>query len=381
MGLVGRRLLTSTPTDEKVRAVKSRGGIRMNCARAATAILLAGFACGQPLAGQAAGAFYKNKVLTIISSDVGGGIDAYARLVGRHIVNYLPGNPVAVVEAMPGASGLLAANYIHRQATADGTFISMPLTTAMFAPLFGDPGARFKSDQFTWVGSLDQATDTCDYWKGSGVSSFADLFQKSVTFAADAPAGVGSQFPRAMNALLGTKAQVIQGYSGTAGVAVAMRQKEVQASCVFMVSSLTSMFRSAYESGELVPFVQFARKSELLPHVPYIMDYARTAEDKDVFKLVFMRDALSRAIVAPPNISDERKKDLRSAFDQMVKDPAFLADAAKLGLPIDPMSGQQDDAFVHDMMSVPPEAVARANDALQSGLGDVRKSNGGSAVR
>jgi tripartite-type tricarboxylate transporter receptor subunit TctC len=257
----------------------------------------------------------------------------------------------------------------------------MPLTTAMFAPIFSDPGAHFKSNEFSWIGSLDQATDTCDYWKGSGVSSFADLFHKSVTFAADAPAGVGSQFPRAINALLGTKADVIQGYSGTGNVVVAMRRGEVQASCVFMLSSLTSMFKSSYESGELVPFVQFARKSELLPNVPYIMDYARTEEDKDVFKLAFMRDALSRAIVAPPNISDERKKELRSAFDQMVKDPDFLADAAKLGLPIDPMSGQQDDAFVQDLMSVPPAAVARANEALESGLGDVRKSQGGSAVR
>jgi tripartite-type tricarboxylate transporter receptor subunit TctC len=348
----------------------------------AKAFLLAGLACGWPLAGQAAGDFYKNKNLTIIASDgPGGGSDAYARLVGQNIVRFLPGKPTAIIQAMPGASGLLAANHIHRQALADGTVVAMPLTTAMFAPIFGDPGAHFKSDGFTWIGSLDQATGTCDYWKGSGVASFQDLFHKNVTFAADAPAGVGSEYPRAMNALLGTTADVIHGYSGTGNVVVAMRRGEVQASCVFMLSSLTSIFKGVYDAGELVPFVQFARKSELLPNVPYIMDYARTEEDKDVFKLVFMRDTLSRAIVAPPDIPAERKKELRAAFDQMVKDPDFQAQALKLGLPVHPLSGEADDAFVHDMMSVPPAAVARANAALESGLGHIQKAPGASPVR
>jgi tripartite-type tricarboxylate transporter receptor subunit TctC len=336
------------------------------------ATMLTLLAFERPFAAEAGVEFYKGKTLTVIASDgPGGASDAYARLVGQYIVKYLPGHPIAVVQAMPGASGLLAANYIHRQAVADGTVVAMPLTTAMFAPIFGDPGAAFKSNQFDWIGSLDQATGTCAYWKGSGVSSFQDLFHKTLTFSADAPAGVGSEYPRAMNALLGTKARVINGYRGTGNVVIAMRQGEIQASCVFMLSALTSIFRKEFNSGELVPFIQFARKSELLPNVPYIMDYAKTQEEKDVFKLVFTRDVVSRAIVAPPNIPAEREKELRTAFDQMVQDSGFKSEAVTLGLPIYPLSGQEDDAFVHDLMSIPAESVAKANAALQYGLGEL----------
>jgi tripartite-type tricarboxylate transporter receptor subunit TctC len=340
----------------------------MKGTRFATA-LIAALTLGHPSAGRAANAFYKGRTLSIIaSSKPGGASDAYARLVAQNIVRFLAGTPNTIVQAMPGASGLLAANYIHRQAAKDGTVLAMPLTTALFAPIFGDPGADYKSNQFTWIGSLDQATGTCDYWKGSGVS-LQEIFRKEVTFAADAPAGVGSEYPRAMNALLGTHAKVVHGYSGTGNVVLAMQRGEVQASCVFMLSALTSAFKKQFDSGELVPFVQFARKSEMLGKVPYIMDYARTPEDQQVFKLVFMRDTVSRAIVAPPDIPQAREKELRAAFDNMVKDPEFLAEAARRGLPIHPLSGAEDARFVQDLVAIPAAAVARAKAALKSGLG------------
>jgi hypothetical protein len=159
-----------------------------------------------------------------------------------------------------------------------------------------------------------------------------------------------------------------------------MKRGEIQTSCNFMVSALTSVFRTYFDSGELVPFIQFARKNELLPNVPYIMDYAKTAADKNVFKLVFMRDIVGRAIVAPPDIPQERKDELRAAFDQTVKDPSFLAQARKMGLPVHSMSGAADDAFVHELMSIPAADVARANAALQSGLGDPGKTPGDKAA-
>jgi hypothetical protein len=190
-----------------------------------------------------------------------------------------------------------------------------------------------------------------------------------VTFAADAPPGVASQYPRAMNALLGTHAKVIHGYPGTSSIQVAMQRGEVQASCAFMLSSLTSVFRTAFETGDLVPFIQFGHKSDKLPGVPHILDFARTDEDRQVFNLIFMRDIISRAIFAPPNIPADRKKELRAAFDTMVKDPTFLSTADKLGLPIGPLSGAEDEAFVNELMATPSAAVNRADAALAFGLG------------
>ena len=190
--------------------------------------------------GYAADDFYRGKTVTIITSDApGGGSYAYANLVAQNLIRFLPGNPTAVVQAMPGASGLLAANHLYQSAPKDGTVLALPLSNPLFAPIFGDPGATYKPNEFTWIGSLDQATDTCDYWKGSGVTSFGDVLHREVTFAADAPPGVASQYPRAMDALIGTHAKVIHGYPGTGSIQIAMQRAEVQASCAFMLSSLT----------------------------------------------------------------------------------------------------------------------------------------------
>ena len=335
------------------------------------AFLLACMACGWPFAAaEAAEDFYKGKTLTIITSEgPGGGSYGYADLVAQNIGRYLPGNPTVIIQAMPGASGLIATNHIYQSAARDGTVVGMPLTTALFAPIFGDPGARYKSNDFSWIGNLDQATDTCVYWKASGVTGLDYLMHHEVTFAASGPAGVGSQLPRAMNALIGTHAKVIHGYQGTGNMQVAMQRGEIQASCTYMLSALTSTMKTYYESGQLVPFIQFAYKSDKLPNVPHILDFAKTNEDKDVFKLIFQRDIVGRAIVGPPKIPEPRVKELRAAFDAVVKDPAFLADADKRGLPIDPLSGEQDDAFVEQLMAIPAAAVQRANAVLASGLG------------
>ncbi len=332
------------------------------------AVLFAGLGCAWPFAASADD-FYKGKTLTIITSEgPGGGSYGYADLIAQNIGHYLPGNPQGIIQAMPGASGLIATNHIYQSAARDGTMLGMPLTTALFAPIFGDPGARFKSDGFTWIGNLDQATDTCVYWKASGVTGMDYLMQHEVTFAASGPAGVGSQLPRAMNALIGTHAKVIHGYEGTGNMQVAMQRGEVQASCTYMLSALTSTMKTYYESGQMVPFIQFSHKSAELPNVPHILGYAKTDEDKDVFKLIFQRDIVGRAIVAPPQIPAQRVTELRAAFDKVVKDPTFLADAKKRGLPIDPLSGTQDDAFVKDLMAIPAASVARANAVLASGL-------------
>jgi tripartite-type tricarboxylate transporter receptor subunit TctC len=332
-------------------------------------LTVAGLAAATP--GHAADEFYKGKVLTIIISDPpGGGADTYARLVAQNIGRFLPGSPAAVVQSMPGASGIVATNYLYRSAPRDGTVVLMPLTTALFAPLFGNSATPYKPDEFSWIGSLDKATDTCSAWKGSGIKSFDDVLKSPVTFGAVGPAGVASEYPRAMNALFGTRIKVIHGYPGTSAIQIAMERGEIQASCAFMVSALKSAFRNAYESGKLFPIMQFARKSEELKGVPYVLDYARTEEDRQVFKLVFTRDIAGRPIVAPPKVPGGRVAELRAAFDGLVKDKAFLAGAAKAGLPIVPMSGKEDEDFVRDMMATPPAAVKRARAALEFGINE-----------
>jgi tripartite-type tricarboxylate transporter receptor subunit TctC len=312
--------------------------------------------------------FYKGKVLTIVSGEPpGGAADAYARLLGPALGRHLPGNPTVIVQSKPGASSMVAANYVYKIAPKDGTTLLMVLSQAIFASVFGSDGAVFNPTELTWIGNLDQATGTCSVLKGAGVASFEDLLKSTTLFGASAPSGVASQYPRSLNALFGTRVHVIHGYGGTSALFLAMQRGEIQGSCAFQLSALKSAFRTSYEAGDLVPIVQFARKSPELKGVPHVLDFARTEQDRQVFNLVYNRDILGRSVAAPPGLPPARVALLRAGFDAAVKDPELIAAADRAGLPLIPMSGLEAEAFVHDMMSAAPQVVARARAALEFG--------------
>jgi len=160
---------------------------------------------------------------------------------------------------------------------------------------------------------------------------------------------------------------VIHGYGGTSALALAMQRGEIQASCAFQLSALKSAFRMSYEAGDLIPIVQFARKSPELAGVPHVLDFARTEEERQVFNLVYNRDIMGRALAAPPGIPVARTALLRRAFDAAVVDPELTTAAARAGLPLTPMHGEEVEAFVRTMMAVPPEVAAKARAALEFG--------------
>jgi tripartite-type tricarboxylate transporter receptor subunit TctC len=312
--------------------------------------------------------FYKGKMLTIVSGEPpGGAADLYARTLAAHIGKHLPGQPNVIVQAMPGASSIIATNYIYQRAPRDGTTLLMPLTSALFAAVFGSTAAPYKPNEFTWIGSLDQATGTCSAWKGSGLATFEDLLKNTTLVGAVAPSGVASEYPRSMNALFGTRIRVIHGYEGTGAIRLAMQRGEVQGSCAFMLSALKSAFRDDYQSGQLVPVVQFARKSPELKGVPHVLDFARSDLERQVFNLVYNRDVIARSVLAPPGIPSERTALLRAAFDASLKDASLIETLSKAGLPLNPMSGAQIEAFIKDYMASPSEAVVRARAALETG--------------
>ena len=319
--------------------------------------------------------FYKGKVLTIVVGyPPGGGYDAYARLMTNQFAHYLPGNPSVVIQNMPGASAITAANYIARKAPKDGTFLLAFSASAAFAQTFGNAAATYTADEFTWIGNFDQSTDTCTVGSKSGIGSFQDLLKQPTIFGASGPIGVDSEYARALNALFGTRMRVIHGYGGTPSVNLAIERGEIQGGCGYMLSSLQSVYRDDFTSGKLVPIVQFARKSDDLKGVPWIVDYAKSETDKQAYSLIFSRDILGRPIAAPPGLPPERTAALRAAFDAVTKDAIFIQAAQKANLPVEPMSGADVAAFVRDMLQASPDAIARARSALAFGENDQLRS-------
>ena len=167
--------------------------------------------------------FFKGKTVRILlSAGVAGGYAEYAHLLAQHLGDHLAGKPDLVVQSMPGAGGLLAANYLYAQAPQDGTTIGIVHSTVPLAPLFGTAGARFDPLRFSWLGSLDRADGMCTAWHTSPIKTWADMLAREFVVGST---GAGSQFsilPAMLNKLLGTRIKVINGYKGGGEIFAAM---------------------------------------------------------------------------------------------------------------------------------------------------------------
>jgi tripartite-type tricarboxylate transporter receptor subunit TctC len=347
---------------------------------ALAAIVVAGMAASQLAPAAASEAdFFKSKTVTIIVPyPPGGGYDAYARLMANNLGRHIPGNPNFIVQNMPGAAAILAANHIARVAPKDGTSLIILPSSAAFATVFGNKAATYVATDFSWIGNLDVSTDLCAVSGKSGIKTFQDLLKAQTVFGATALSGIDSEYARAMNVLFGTRIKVVHGYSGSSSVTLAVQRGEVQGACNYVESALQSVYRDDYNAGRLVPIVQFGEKSKELKGIPYILDLARDQNERQVFNLIFNRVKLGRAIAAPPGLASERLNTLRAGFDALTKDPAFLDAAEKSKLPIHPQSGAEVEAFIKDMMSASPEVIARVHKALATGENEQLRSLDGS---
>lgn len=327
---------------------------------AAAAVSMA--VCATPAAAQSLEDFYKGKQINlIIGFAPGAGYDTYARLLARHYGNHMPGKPGVVVQNMPGAGSLKAANHIYNLAAKDGSVLGMFASSTAFEPLFGGEGAQFETAKFTWIGNMDESIGTCVAWQNTGIDTFDDLMVKDTIFGGSGPAAVTSQHALALKHLLGAKIKLVQGYNGAGDVKLAMARGEVQASCGFALSSIKSQHATEWKSGQFKIIVQLAiEKSPELAGVTHLYDYAKDEETRQVFDLVFGRHVIGRPISAPPNLPTDRKQALRSAFMTTMKDQAFLADADKLKLDVSASDGEGVEKLFARFFSYPKSAVDKA---------------------
>jgi tripartite-type tricarboxylate transporter receptor subunit TctC len=333
----------------------------------AVAIALSMAAHAAPAAAETIADFYKGKQITlIIGFAPGAGYDTYARLLARHYGDNLPGKPGVVVQNMPGAGSLKAANHIYNVAPKDGSVLGMFASSTAFEPLFGGKGAQFETAKFTWIGNMDESIGTCVAWHTSGIDTFDDLMVKDTVFGGSGPAAVTSQHALALKHLLGAKIKLVQGYKGAGDVKLAMARGEVQASCGFALSSIKSQHATEWKSGQFKVIVQLAiEKNPELAGVPHVYDYAKTDEMRQVFDLVFGRHVIGRPVSGPPGIPEDRKQALRAAFTATMKDPAFLADAKKLRLDVSASDGEGVEKLFARFFSYPKSAVEKAVAAMR----------------
>ena len=306
--------------------------------------------------------FYRGKTVSLyVGSSTGGVYDLYARLLARHIGRHIPGNPRIVPGNMEGAGSLRLANYLYHAARRDGTVLGTINRGAPFEPLIGDAeAAKFDAGNFSWIGSISDEVSVCVAWRRAGVDSFTELYEKQLTVGGTGGGADTNQFPKVINGVLGTKIKIVSGYPGGNDIDLAMERGEVDGRCGWSWSSLAATRKQWVDSGSVKVLVQLAlHKHPDLPNVPLIMDFAQTEEQRAMLKLIFARGALGCPFLAPPAIPADRAAALRQAFDDTMKDPAFLDEAKKTGLEIAPISGETLQNLIAEIYRTPKDIVER----------------------
>jgi tripartite-type tricarboxylate transporter receptor subunit TctC len=309
--------------------------------------------------------FYAGKQITLIcGAAVGGGYDALARLLARHLGGHIPGNPTIVVQNLPAAGSLVAANQIYNTSPKDGTVISLIQRGMLTAKLINPGTVRFDLAKLNWLGSLASEVGVALAWHTAPHKTAQDLFDKELIVGGHA--GVDPELtPRLYNAVLGTKFKIINGYNGTADIGLAIERGEVFGIGDWSWSSLKKQKPDWIRDKKITLLLQSGLQNHPeLPNVPNALAFAKTEPDRKILELFFTQKTVARPFIAPPGVPAERLALLRSAFAALATDRDFLADAEKSNLEVEPMSGAEVDKIVALITSAPPDVVERYSKAF-----------------
>jgi len=306
--------------------------------------------------------FYKGRNVELyIGYSVGGAYDLYARVLARHLGKHIPGSPTIIPKNMEGAGSLRLANWLYNVGAKDGTVLATIGRGTAFDPLLGSKGAQFRADKFTWIGSANNEVSVCVAWTTSGVTGFEDTLSKELIVGGTGQAADTDQFPRILNGVLGTKFRIVTGYPGGNDVTLAMERGEVKGRCGWSWSSVLSTHKRWIEDKSISVLVQLSlNKHPDLPDVPLVMDFAKTEDQQQMFKLIFARQVMGRPYLAPPDVPKDRAEALRKAFIDTMKDNEFLADAEKSQLEINPVDGAEVEKLVKELYQTPKPLADKA---------------------
>jgi tripartite-type tricarboxylate transporter receptor subunit TctC len=327
-------------------------------------------AVGRPSAAEEAPFFAGKSIQIVVGFDVGGGYDLYARTVARHWSRHIPGNPSFIPQNMPGAGTRTAANWLYNVAPKDGTAVGTIVQSTPVEQALGEPGIRFDSAKFNWIGNPVVDNLVTLSWSASGLETLEDVKSKGGLFCGSTGAGPTTVFPRVINQLLGTQIKVIAGYRGQTAVNIAMERNEVNCIGGTTWSSVKATMRPFLEARKINLLVQWGASADpeisayAKRKVPLIQDYGQTDLDRRVLVFIGSGAAFGRPILAPPGVPTERVSILRQAFDRTMTDPAFLAEAAKLNMDIKPLAGVELQRIATEVVQSPPEGLARAKELI-----------------
>lgn len=311
--------------------------------------------------------FYRgNTIDLIISTGPGGLIDVNGRTLLRHMVKYIPGKPDYVAKNMPGAGHVRAANYLYNVAPKDGTAIGALVRNFVLHQALGGKGVRYDVRDFRFLGATSYRNVAITVWHTTGVKTIEQARKKEIIVGGT---GVGSGtviFPTILNALVGTKFKIVQGYKSGGNIDLAMERGEVfgRAGASFgYLEVVTPEYLSKHKLNILAQ-IGLERESGY-PDVPLVTELVTNPDARKVLELYSSIVAVGVPIFTTPGVPKARLAALRQAFDKTMKDPAYLADAKKARIEIKPIPADKLTRTVNSVVDAPPKIIELAKSAVR----------------
>jgi len=311
--------------------------------------------------------YYRGKTVRIVVGlSAGGGFDIYARALARHMGKHVPGNPSFVVENMPGAGSMIAANHVYKSAKPDGLTLGHFVGSLFMQQLLGRPGAEFEATKYEFIGAPIPEKTACALTKASGITS-VDRW-----FAAKTPVKLGAtgsgpivDVPKILKSAVGLPIQLVLGFKGTADIRLAAESGELAGAC-WSWDAIKSTWTRGLESGDVHIVLQATAKPlPELSKVPLAISYAKSEEARQLIHLGIHDAAdIARPFVMPPGTPKDRVQMMRQAFLSTLKDSAFVAEAEKSKLDIDPVSGESLEKIVAAIYKISPSTLAKLKEVL-----------------
>jgi tripartite-type tricarboxylate transporter receptor subunit TctC len=332
-------------------------------ATAAAALLAAGAVSAR---AQSVEQFYKGRQLSLlVFTGAGSTYDIYARLLARHLGAHIPGNPVLVVQNMPGAGGLKVEEYLYRIAPKDGSVIGTIGRGLPFEPMLGENEANIDPLQLTWLGSMNRDVSLAMSWHTSPVKSFDDLTKHELLVPGTGVGADSEIMPHAFNTLAGTRFKIIEGYRDTAVAALAMERGELDGLAYWSWSAIKAAHPDWLRDRQVnLLFHTGIDPLADAPDVPSIRNLVTNPVDHRALAFLLAREIMGRPFLGPPGLPPDRAAALRAAFAATLRDPALLQDAQRSRLEISLVTGDGVAALLKDSASAPKQVIARVKEAL-----------------
>ena len=336
----------------------------------AIALLAIALTAVLPSAPLNAADYYAGKTIElIVGGGPGGGYDIYARTVARHLSRFIPGEPTIVVKNMPGAGSAKAAQYISNIAPKDGTSMAGIMPGAIMGPLLDDrTKPLFDPTKVKYVGTANSGTRVCVTMKNSKIKTFDDAQKIKAKFGGSAPNDSTFEYGYLHKHTSGALWDIVPGYPGTPDMALAMERGEIDGMCGWDWSSVKSQKPDWLRDNKINILLQVS----IDPHpeltkmgVPSVFKYVKSDEDRKVVELVISQTVFHRSYNAPPETPPAQLEIMRAAFDKTVVDKQFLADADKMRVDIEPLSGAKVQEVVAKLYATPKAIVERGRKAIR----------------